>query len=92
MPAPDSTAVVLAMHGVPPCDFPPAELGEFFRLHSQVGHPAKGNDAIQMRYAELEKRLRAWPRTPDNDPFQCRLAQAGSGPREGDRDQGRRRL
>ncbi len=69
MAGPNSTAVVLAMHGVPPRDFPPAELAEFFRLHSQIGHPAKGGDAIQTRQAELEKRLRAWPRTPENDPF-----------------------
>jgi sirohydrochlorin cobaltochelatase len=58
-----------AMHGVPPRDFPPAERAEFFRLHGQIGHRHQGDEASVARYAELEQRLRAWPRTPANDPF-----------------------
>lgn len=59
--------IVLAMHGSPPRDFPPQELAEFFRLHAQAEaahrHPTEG------RYAELEKKMREWPRTAENDPF-----------------------
>ena len=63
------TAIVLAMHGVPPRDFPPAEMAEFFRLHAKIGHRGLGDEASRARHAELEQRLRAWPRTPANDPF-----------------------
>src|SRR3989304_8570727 len=63
------TAIVLAMPGVPPRDFPPAEMAEFFRLHAKIGHRGLGDEASRARYAELEQRLRGWPRTPANDPF-----------------------
>src|SRR3972149_6805072 len=66
---PTATAIVLAMHGVPPADSPRADLADFFRLHSQLGHDEGSSQAEGDRYAELEQRLRAWPRTPANDPF-----------------------
>lgn len=66
--------VVLVMHGVPPDDFPRAEMAEFFRLHAQhesaqpgAGRPVS-QDSVQ-RYAELEAKMRDWPRTPENDAF-----------------------
>jgi sirohydrochlorin cobaltochelatase len=62
--------IVLAMHGAPPLDFPTAELAEFFSLHARIGHGEGGaQDASRGRYRELEARVRAWPRTPRNDPF-----------------------
>jgi len=68
--------VVLVMHGVPPSDFPQPELAEFFRLHAQVESEHAGTstgrpvgEASQQRYTELEAKMRAWPRTPENDPF-----------------------
>jgi sirohydrochlorin cobaltochelatase len=62
--------IVLAMHGAPPNDFPPREMGEFFGLHARLEH-ATGPEraALESRYAELEARMRAWPRTAQNDPF-----------------------
>jgi sirohydrochlorin cobaltochelatase len=62
--------VVLAMHGVPPRDFPPAELAEFFGLHARIEAGGHGMAPAQtQRYRDLEARMRSWPRTPANDPF-----------------------
>ena len=64
------TLIVLAMHGVPPRDFPPAELSEFFGLHARIESGGHGMAPVLMqRYRDLETRMRAWPRTPANDPF-----------------------
>lgn len=78
------TMIVLAMHGVPPSDFPPQELAEYFRLHAAVeathhndnghhahnGHarPPLASEELQ-RYRELDRRVRNWPRNEANDPF-----------------------
>jgi len=65
-----TTVVVLAMHGVPPRDFPPAELAEFFGLHARIEAGGHGMAPAQtQRYRDLEARMRSWPRTPANDPF-----------------------
>jgi sirohydrochlorin cobaltochelatase len=65
-----NTVVVLAMHGVPPRDFPAPELAEFFGLHARIEAGGHGMaPALTQRYRDLEGRLRAWPRTPANDPF-----------------------
>jgi sirohydrochlorin cobaltochelatase len=63
------TVIVLAMHGVPPSDFPRLELAEFFMLHSRFEHAAASRDPAWTRYSELERKLRDWPRTKDNDPY-----------------------
>jgi len=62
--------IVLAMHGAPPLDFPEGERLEFWGLHSQLEHK-RGPDmgAQKLRYEQLEARMRAWPRTGQNDPF-----------------------
>jgi len=62
-------AVVLAMHGAPPLDFPKNELAEFFMLHARVGHGGAGPNNLKRRYEKLEAKMRRWPRTGDNDPF-----------------------
>jgi sirohydrochlorin cobaltochelatase len=62
--------IVLAMHGSLPLDFPEAEMAEFMGLHSQLGHkwgPEAG--AQNLRYDVLDAKMRAWPRTGQNDPF-----------------------
>lgn len=65
-----ATIIVLATHGVPPRDFPPAEMAEFFGLHARVEAGGHGMQPAQReRYRVLDGRLRAWPRTPANDPF-----------------------
>lgn len=62
--------IVLAMHGSPPRDFPRGETREFFELHSRFHHPPLDRDnPLYLRYLELERRMRSWPRTPENDPF-----------------------
>jgi sirohydrochlorin cobaltochelatase len=62
--------VVLAMHGVPPKDFPRPELSELFALHGQVKQATGAQrEALQRRHDAIEDRMRAWPRTPQNDPF-----------------------
>lgn len=62
-------AIVLAMHGAPPRDFPASELGEFMSLHRRIGHGHCGEESLRLRYLELAKKMRAWPRTAQNDPF-----------------------
>ena len=63
------TVIVLAMHGEPPEDFPKEEFGEFFRLHAQVEMGRLQDPQRRERYAELDARIRNWPRTAGNDPF-----------------------
>lgn len=62
--------VVLAMHGAPPSDFPRREMAEWFELHGRMEHAGGAErTALEQRYAELDERMRAWPRTAENDPF-----------------------
>jgi len=66
------TVVVLAMHGTPAVDFPRNELGELFGLHmrlEQGGMEGPQRDGIERRHAELDRKIREWPRTAENDPF-----------------------
>ncbi len=64
------TVVVLAMHGAPANDFPQRELAEWFALHGQMEH-ASGpeRERLEQRHVMLDAKMRAWPRTPENDPF-----------------------
>jgi sirohydrochlorin cobaltochelatase len=62
--------IVLAMHGAPPLDFPREEMTEFMSLHARVGHgPGQDAGSLKQRYVDLEAKMRAWPRTGQNDPF-----------------------
>jgi len=66
------TVIVLAMHGAPPNDFSSRETAELFGLHARLeaGHVAgPERDALERRFAELDAKIRAWPRTAQNDPF-----------------------
>jgi sirohydrochlorin cobaltochelatase len=64
------TIIVLAMHGAPPKDFPRQEMAELFGLHTRLAHadPAQ-RAALEQRHDALDAKMRAWPRTPENDPF-----------------------
>jgi sirohydrochlorin cobaltochelatase len=65
-----NTVIVLAMHGAPPLDFPKPELTEFMSLKARLEHKEReGGKALGLRYKELEAKMRAWPRTVQNDPF-----------------------
>jgi sirohydrochlorin cobaltochelatase len=64
------TVIVLAMHGAPPNDFPPHEMAELFGLHARLEHAIGAEHAaLEHRHAELDAKMRAWPRTLQNDPF-----------------------
>ncbi len=61
--------IVLAMHGMPPKDFPEKEKMEFLRLHSQHSKPGALTTEQIQRHDELDAKMRAWPRTAQNDSF-----------------------
>jgi sirohydrochlorin cobaltochelatase len=64
------TVIVLAMHGMPPADFPGAELAEFFRLQSTIeAGTGGGQKSMPDRYAFLDNKIRNWLRNEQNDPF-----------------------
>ena len=64
------SVIVLAMHGSPPRDFPRPELVEFMSLHARLEASAVSHSpALESRYAELEQKMRGWPRSRQNDPF-----------------------
>lgn len=72
--------VILVGHGVPPSDFPRDKLVTFFQMEAGGGHHV-GDDPHahdqdeahehdeERAYAELERYMREWPRTPENDPY-----------------------
>jgi sirohydrochlorin cobaltochelatase len=62
--------IVLAMHGMPPADFPGDQLAEFFKLQSIIEAGTGGEPkSMQDRYAFLDRKIRNWPRNEQNDPF-----------------------
>lgn len=62
--------IVLAVHGNLANDFPRQELGEYFGLKARIElGSADERGRLEPRYRQLDARLRAWPRTPANDPF-----------------------
>ncbi len=62
--------IVLAMHGAPPNDFPRQETAEFFGLYGRMAHASDAQRReMGRRYDELHAKMRAWPRTAENDPF-----------------------
>jgi len=64
------TIVVLAMHGLPPSDFPKNQFVEYTNLRTKFRHGDIPVDkAAAKRHADLEERIRYWPRTRLNDPF-----------------------
>jgi sirohydrochlorin cobaltochelatase len=66
----ENAVIVLAMHGAPPIDFPGPELVEFMSLRAQLEHAhGEPEKTLGQRHEELEAKMRAWPRTVQNDPF-----------------------
>jgi sirohydrochlorin cobaltochelatase len=63
--------IVLAMQGAPPTDFPKREMDEFLALRARLERASPAAGPGYARYTELEKKLRDWPRTEDNDPYQA---------------------
>ncbi len=63
-------AIVLAMHGIPPLDFPRGEMMELFSLHHRLEQVSgRDREILQKRHDELEEKMRRWPRTPENDSY-----------------------
>ncbi len=64
------TIILLAMHGAPPGDYPRPALAEFFSLHARLELAGEAEKpALLARFAPLERQMRGWPRTAQNDPF-----------------------
>ncbi|MFQ5589125.1 MAG: sirohydrochlorin chelatase [Nitrospiria bacterium] len=61
--------IVLAMHGTPPRDFPKEERKELFELRARLKHVERLEAALIARRDFLERKMRAWPRTKENDAF-----------------------
>ncbi len=65
-----SDVIVLAVHGNIANDFPRPELGDYFGLRARIQlGTEEERTRLEPRYLELDARLRAWRRTPANDPF-----------------------
>lgn len=65
-----SDVIVLAVHGNIASDFPKQDLAEYFGLRGRRALGTTDASAgLEARYSVLDARLRAWPRTPANDPF-----------------------
>jgi len=76
---PSNTAIVIAMHGMPPKDFPRGDLSEFFTLHGRIqSAPNSLSDTQKTRYTQLHDEMRNWPRTPENDPFHAAAKEISS--------------
>ncbi len=66
------TTIVLVMHGVPPRDFPRREIAEMMGLQNRLEHgavPPHERAGAEARFAELDAKVRNWPRSAANDTF-----------------------
>jgi sirohydrochlorin cobaltochelatase len=62
--------IVLAMHGMPPNDFPQKETLDYFMLHSRLENmPGLPPPQMQQQYERLDSKMRNWPRTKENDQY-----------------------
>jgi sirohydrochlorin cobaltochelatase len=58
------------MHGAPPNDVSRREVVELVGLHLALEHaPALVRMVLGKRHRDLDAKIRAWPRTAQNDPF-----------------------
>lgn len=67
--------VVLIGHGAPATDCPPALVGELMSLEWRGNSHPHGVGAAGARAAELDAKIRDWPRHAGNDPYQVGLEQ-----------------
>lgn len=65
-----NTAIVLATHGVPPTDYPAKRVGLLLALEYAGGVVERVGFLREWRDA-LDRQVRAWPRTPQNDPYKA---------------------
>ncbi|MHA1925545.1 MAG: sirohydrochlorin chelatase [Candidatus Thorarchaeota archaeon] len=65
-----TTRIVLAMHGMPPKDFPEDEVVDLVKLHRIIENTGDQAPAeMRIRFKQLDDKIRNWNRTPENDPF-----------------------
>ena len=64
------TVIVLVMHGEPPKDFPKDEFADFFGLQAQLELGGTLGVKRHQRYADLDAKMRAWPRSAENETGQ----------------------
>jgi len=76
------TAVILVGHGAPATDCPPQLVGQLMGLEwgggshhgSSAGHHAdQPMESLHEQIAQLEARIRNWPRHAGNDPYKAGL-------------------
>jgi sirohydrochlorin cobaltochelatase len=60
--------VVLVGHGAPATDCPPQLVGELMALEWRGSQPSDGHH-LAGRAAELDAKIRSWPRHAGNDPY-----------------------
>ncbi|MBI3949271.1 MAG: CbiX/SirB N-terminal domain-containing protein [Acidobacteria bacterium] len=68
----EKVAVILVGHGLAAEDFPREKLREFRRVMGQVmeaGGEEKAPAELVARLHALEREMRQWKRTPENDPY-----------------------
>lgn len=71
---PATTAVVLIGHGAPATDCPPQLIGELMSLEWRGNQPDGGHQHHpEGRAAELDAKIRSWPRHAGNDPYKAGL-------------------
>lgn len=61
-------AVVVAAHGIPATDYPPRRVGLLMALEFS-GQLAERFGVLRRWREALEREVRTWPRTPENDPY-----------------------
>lgn len=71
-PLQEKVAVVIVGHGLAAEDFSRERLHEFYRVMGQVmeaGGEEKAPSELVQRMRSLEREMRQWKRTPENDPY-----------------------
>ncbi len=63
-------AVILVGHGAPPSDAPPELVSRLKRLEGERRRRGSPPPPPSVEERELDAKLRAWPRTAANDPYQ----------------------
>ncbi len=71
-------AIVLAMHGTPPKDFPKKEMAELFELRARLRHREQVGPEAVARHEALDAQMRQWPRSEKNDLFYIGSSKLGA--------------
>ena len=72
------TGVILIGHGAAPSDFPRELTAELKGLEGARMARGGVNAPMSPREAELDRKVRTWPRSPKNDPYQAGLQEVAA--------------